>query len=276
MPGNACVIGLLSDFGLSDPYVAEMKAAILGVAPRACLIDITHTIAPYAIAQGAFVLLRAAAAFPPGACFVAVVDPGVGTVRRGMAMENDRGQRFVGPDNGLFGYVLEQTGCRQAVELAEERLWLPVTASATFHGRDRFAPVAAHLAAESAMLEALGPSIEPESLIEAPLPLLSATVDALPHLPLDTHVLHIDHFGNVILNLAVDGPLPPGRMVRVTKEPNEALGFEAVTAATYGEREPGELLLLTNSAGFLELAANRAPAHVLLNVKPGDAVTCTW
>lgn len=276
MPGHEPLIGLLSDFGLSDPYVAEMKAAALAISPRVGLVDITHLAAPYAISQGAFLLARAADSFPSHTCFVAVVDPGVGTARRGVALENERGQRFIGPDNGLFAYVLEQTGCRQAVELTESRFWNPAASSSTFHGRDRFTPVAAHLATGKATLDDLGPSIDVDSLTDAPLPLLSARVEELPLLPLDTHVLHIDHFGNIILNLFLDGPLDSGRTVRITKDASGSLGFEAITAVTYGEREPGELLLLVNSAGYLELAANRTPANVLLNVKPGDPVTCTW
>src|SRR5947209_3743848 len=137
------LITLLTDFGERDHYVAALKGVILGICPEATIVDITHQIPPFQIAAGAFTLAQAAATFPRGAVHLAVVDPGVGSSRRAMAARSG-GHTWVGPDNGLLSMALELAGSPQAYQIANESLFRkPV--SQTFHGRDIFAPVAAHL-----------------------------------------------------------------------------------------------------------------------------------
>src|SRR5215469_4080210 len=192
------LIALLTDFGLEDGYPGIMKGVIAGIAPQARLIDITHLIPAQDIATGAWVLYTAWQYFPPRTIFLCVVDPGVGTNRRPVSLfAGDR--FFVGPDNGLFSYVLssalESGGPIQAVELNRARFYLaPV--SATFAGRDLFAPCAAHLAAGMA-LEDLGTPIDPEELSQRVAPPPPTQEGGR----LFGTVAHCDHFGNVITNI---------------------------------------------------------------------------
>ena len=140
------LITLLTDFGLDDTYVGQMKGAILAVAPSVTLVDLTHAVAPQDVFAGAFLLWSAVEPFPSGTIHVAVVDPGVGSARRAVALRSNRGDIFVGPDNGLLWPAVERLGgCELATELSEPRFWRP-SPSSTFHGRDLFAPVAAMLA----------------------------------------------------------------------------------------------------------------------------------
>ena len=151
------IVSLLSDFGLADTYVGQMKAAVLSVAPEATLVDLTHAVAPQDVFGGAFQLWAAVEVFPAGSVHLAVVDPGVGSERRAVAALSGRGDYFVGPDNGLLVPALERLGgCVRAVELTERSLLAAPSPSATFHGRDIFGPVAGHLAA-GVPLERLGP-----------------------------------------------------------------------------------------------------------------------
>src|SRR3569623_993574 len=138
------IITLLTDFGTSDHYVAAMKGVILGICPQAELIDITHDITPYAIAEGAYTLAQAWRCFPRGTTHLAVVDPGVGTERRAILAEED-GHRFVAPDNGLLSFILAAHPAATVRENSESRFFRD-SVSSTFHGRDIFAPVSAHLA----------------------------------------------------------------------------------------------------------------------------------
>src|SRR5262249_10832595 len=162
------VITLLTDFGLEDGYVAAMKGVIATIAPEARLVDVTHLVPPQDVASGRFRLLSVAPYFPPRTIHLAVVDPGVGTARRAVAIRAASGSYFVGPDNGLLLGALETDPPVAAVELSEPRFWRIATPSATFHGRDVFAPVAAHLA-RGVDLDELGPRILPETLVRLEL-----------------------------------------------------------------------------------------------------------
>src|SRR5215831_1134988 len=158
------IITLLSDFGLEDGYVAAMKGVIAGIAPDARLVDVTHLVPPQDVAFGRFRLLTVAPFFPPGTVHLAVVDPGVGTARRGVAVESKSGSLFVGPDNGLLTGALEADPPVAAVELKNPSYWRTPDPSPTFHGRDIFSPVAAHLA-RGAALGSLGPAIAADELM---------------------------------------------------------------------------------------------------------------
>jgi S-adenosylmethionine hydrolase len=272
------LITLTTDFDLADGYVGTMKGVILGIAPDARLVDITHRIAPQDVRQAAFVLYSAYPFFPPHAVHLVVVDPGVGGARRAIALRTPAGT-FVGPDNGVFTYVLAREPVEALVELADPRYHLPGV-SHTFHGRDVFAPAAAHLAA-GILLAALGPSISDP--VTFPLPRLEITPRAVTG-----EVLHADHFGNAITSigrLTWDGGelvLDPafqgaGGKKQVRFRASEAVvvvaGQEIVgVRRTYAEAEPGEVLALVGSEGHLEIAVREGNAAQRLGLRPGDAV----
>lgn len=267
---TAPLITLLTDFGTSDTYAAQMKGAILSVNPRAVIVDLTHEVQPQQVLHGAFLLETAVGAFPAGTVHVAVVDPGVGTERRAVAIATGRAV-FVGPDNGLLSAALPD-GVRpggsepavvavpagvQAVELREPIFRRPAV-SATFHGRDIFGPAGAHLAL-GAPLEEFGPRVE--RVIA--LPPFRARRD--PSGRLHGRVVSIDHFGNVITDCR-DKDLPAGPL-RVRLRGAEVPGL----AATYGVASG--LTALVGSSGFLEVAMPGGSAAGRLHARIGDIVT---
>src|SRR5437773_4362934 len=182
------VLALVTDFGNRDHYAGTMKGVALGICPDATLVDITHEVPPHDVAAGALELAACYRYFPPGTVFLVVVDPGVGSARRGIAV--DVGDyKFVAPDNGVLTLVLDEAPARKIVELTERRYARP-TVSRTFEGRDRFAPAAAWLA-KGIQLSALGRPVADVQRIEIPLPEISADSIA-------GAVLRIDRFGNLV------------------------------------------------------------------------------
>ena len=270
MSGPPPIITLTTDFGLQDPYVAVMKGAILTINPAARLVDVSHAIRPQAIEQAVFVLAAAWPYFPPDAIHVAVVDPAVGSPRQALALRTVSAT-FVGPDNGVLSAALDDdvraaagdlaapvrlpAGCR-AVSLINERFFRsPV--SSTFHGRDIFGPVAAHLSLDVA-LEDLG---EPVERIVA-LPPFRARRQ--PDGSLRGRVLHIDAFGNLITDVRVEDLTSRGAVVEVAGRTVEGL------SATY---EPGaDLRAVTGSSGYLEIAAPGGSAAAVLKAELGLTV----
>lgn len=274
------IVSLLTDFGQADAYVGIMKAVILARAPQARLVDLTHEVPPHDIARAAFLLYTAAPYFPPGSVHLAVVDPGVGSRRRPIAIATERAF-YVGPDNGIFTYVLarEATGLKPgtgfaAVELREPRFRLtPV--SDTFHGRDIFAPAAAHLASGGELGD-LGPPVS--DLVRLP-PLRLEVSDVA----IQGAVLHADRFGNVITSI---GPLAWEGEHLVLAAPGGPLRFSAASAVvevggerlrgihhTYANAAPGALIALVGSHAHLEIALREGSAARHLNLGPGDPIT---
>lgn len=247
------IVALLTDFGLRDSYVAQMKGVILGVVPDAQLVDVSHEVPPGDVLAGAWLLATAWRAFPPRTVFLGVVDPGVGTSRRSIALEAD--SRFgVGPDNGLFTLVLDPPA--RAVELTRRELARePV--SSVFHGRDVFAPVAAALARGASLDEVGAPLAAPQRL---PLATPSRRADG----SIAGHVIHIDRFGNLVSDIRAE-LLPGAFRVRVAGH-----GVAKVVRA-YAEAED-ELVALVNSAGHLEVALFGRSAAAALGVARGAAV----
>jgi S-adenosylmethionine hydrolase len=238
-----------------------MKGVILGICPEAVLIDVSHEIRPQAIRQAAYVLSTATPYFPQGTVHLVVVDPGVGTGRRPIAVRTERAI-YVSPDNGVLSQVLAQDPPRRAVHITEQRYHLP-QASTTFHGRDIFAPVAAHLACGLELRE-MGPSIPFAELVT--LPILQPTPQ-----PGDSwrgEVLHIDHFGNVVANLR-----PSVDSARWSVDVGEASIQEL--SQTYADVESGELVAYVGSSGYLEIAVRDGSAAARLGVDVGDAVRMT-
>jgi S-adenosylmethionine hydrolase len=252
----APLIALLTDFGTADGYVGVMKGVILGIAPHVPLIDITHEIAPQDVRGGAWVLHTSWRYFPEHSIFLCVVDPGVGSARRAVAVRVAR-RTFVGPDNGLFSYVLAAEPVESAVALDNPRFHLPEQ-SATFHGRDIFAPSAAHLAIGMA-LEELGRPVPSNSLVRFALPQPERRGDALV-----VHVVHIDRYGNLITDIGPD--LAPA--VLASPAASSQIGTRMVTARarTFAEGAEGEPFFLLDSSGYLAIAVRNGSAAAALGI----------
>jgi S-adenosylmethionine hydrolase len=240
------MITLTTDFGLKDPYAAEMKGVILTINPAAKIIDITHDVEKFNVRMGAFALASAAPYFPGGTVHTAVVDPGVGTQRRAILVQTKQGF-FVGPDNGVLILAAQKQGIEHIYQLTNPKLMLPHVSS-TFHGRDIFAPAAAHLDMGVEPSE-FGPEIE-----DAVTPEFAAVEqrDGV----LIGEVLHVDGFGNVITNI------PPSEIAQnqpLNIKLNDA-SLKLALSKTYAQTQKGEPAALIGSHGFLEIALNEGSA----------------
>lgn len=258
------LVTLLSDFGLKDPYVAEMKAVISTISPKTKIIDISHFIEKFNIRMGAFVLASATRYFPKGTVHVAVVDPGVGTKRRALLVETQHAF-YTGPDNGLLMLAAQREGIRHVYAITNPKLMLPCVSS-TFHGRDVFAPAAAHLANGTPPAD-FGSQINDYAVPTFAKPLLKAG-------ELSGEVLHIDDFGNIITNIT-DADLE-----KIAVKPKELLTvrlknkpWKMSFCTTYGEVATKRVLALIGSHDFLEIAVNQGNASKKFKTKVGDAVT---
>lgn len=270
------MITLTTDFGLADGYVGVMKGVLLSIAPTAQLVDLTHELPAQDVRRAAFVLCAAAPFFPPGTVHLAVVDPGVGTSRRALALRA-AGALWVGPDNGLFSYVLAESDAWEAVELSKPAYRL-TPMSNTFHGRDLFAPAAAHLAM-GVPLAAFGPPVVDPVLL--PLPGLAVEASGL-----EGEVLHADRFGNLVTSI---GRLSwEGEALRLRpafRRGAADCSFCAASACvevagqklhgihrTYSAVASGKALALVGSSGFLEIAVRQGSAEQSLSARPGERV----
>ncbi|MFZ2488905.1 MAG: SAM-dependent chlorinase/fluorinase [Anaerolineae bacterium] len=252
------IITLTTDFGLADGYVAAMKGVILDIAPTATLVDVSHEIAPQQVRAAAYVLQTALPHFPAGSIHVAVVDPGVGSERRPLAARVD-GSFVVGPDNGVFSALF--AAARQpvaCVHLTEPRFWRSVV-SQTFHGRDIFAPVAAHLA-NGVPLDALGPALHD------PVQLSTSAARRLPDDSIHGEIIHIDRFGNLISN--IPGAWLAGRLWHVLVAGQQVPG----PSLHYAQAAPQQLLTLVSSSNWLEVAVREGNAAERLGVNVGEPV----
>ena len=260
------VITFLSDFGVTDDFVGTCHGVMRRIAPDAEIIDITHGIAPQQVLQGALVLRNTLPYMPEGV-HLAVVDPGVGSDRKAVALRSADGRLFVGPDNGLLVPAAERMGgVTEAWELTEARYQLQPR-SMTFHGRDVFAPVAAHLAGGRPPDE-LGPALEPASLIRLDVPVAIVSTEEIV-----AHVLIVDRFGNVQLNLAA------ADLERVAIVPGTEIELEvgleryyAVAARTFADVGRGGIVLYEDSYRTIALAINEGDAASVVSARPGDEV----
>jgi S-adenosylmethionine hydrolase len=248
------IITLTTDFGSADGYVGAMKGVILGIAPNVRLVDLSHEIAAQDVRGAEYVLGRAAAFFPAETVHLAVVDPGVGSRRRPLLITTPRAS-YVGPDNGLFTFALDEAGAA-VFELDRPEFWLP-NISRTFHGRDIFAPVAAH-AARRVAPHALGSPISDP----VRLPMVAPQRRADGHVA--GHVIHVDRFGNLITDI-------PGGWVHEGRWCVEIAGRRiSQVGMTYADATTGALLMLVSSAGTLEIAARGGNAAAQLGVGVGE------
>jgi S-adenosyl-L-methionine hydrolase (adenosine-forming) len=253
------LIALLTDFGARDHYAGALKGVALGICPDATLVDISHDVPPHDVAAGALELAAVYRYFPAGAIFLVVVDPGVGSTRRGIAVDTGD-YRFVAPDNGVLTPIVDAHPPRRIVELSERKYARP-TVSRTFEGRDRFAPAAAWLA-KGVDLAALGRAAGAIHRLELPLPHVDAQGIA-------GEVVRVDRFGNLITN--------------IDRRAFDALAQEAVeiragahrvphVVSTYADAAPGEICALFGSTDHLEIAANGASAAERLALGRGAVV----
>ena len=260
----AATIALLTDFGYRDHYVGAMKGVIASIAPDASMIDLTHGIPPQSIVAGAIALRQSWRFFPKGTIFLAVVDPGVGTARLPIAIETRAGARFVGPDNGVLSSAAEEAGITSAVRLESPRYRARITSS-TFHGRDIFAPAAAHLAAGTPLRE-LGGKLAQITRLPLPLP------EVADH-GIRGEVLYVDGFGNLITNIG-HSDVARLRSSFPGKEVSIRIGNSAPMKIlnTYGDARSGATLATFGSFELLEIAVRDGNAAQSLSCGVGDRV----
>jgi len=258
-------ICFLSDYGYEDDFAGTCRGVIARVAPEVRVIDITHGLARHDVMGGAFVLRNTLPYMPDGAVHLAVIDPGVGGPRRPLALLSAGGRLFVGPDNGLLPLACDADGgVVEARELTNSRLWLRPL-SATFHGRDVFAPVAARLAA-GLSLEEVGEPVDPASLVRIEIPAPKMTRAGLRA----TAVL-IDRFGNVALNLDAH-QLEQAKLGERIEVVCGGERYLAQLARTFASLRPSDIMVLVDSYGQVALAVNTGSAEDVLSIKPGDVI----
>jgi len=256
------IISLLSDFSQKEPYVAEMKAVILSINPQTCIVDISHEIEKFNIHMGAYTLASAAPFFPPHTIHVGVVDPGVGTKRHSIIVETRRGL-YVGPDNGLLMLAAHKENITNVYSIDNPKYMMPKISN-TFHGRDLFAPAAAHLS------KGVKPSDFGQEIHDYVFPKF-----AKPYLNngiLVGVVLHIDDFGNIISNISAEEldryGVRDGDFLIVTVG-GKTLNIQFCSA--YGTVSTGSPLVLIGSSNFLEIAVNQGSAFKIFNAQVKDA-----
>ncbi len=261
--GHPPVIVLMTDFGLSDTYVGQMKGVILSLAPSAQIIDLTHAITAQNIAQGAFLLGKSAPFFPEGTIFVAVVDPGVGTSRKAIAVKTAC-HTFLAPDNGLLTAIFQANEVTRCVAITSERYLLPARSS-TFHGRDVFSPASAHLASGVALLE-LGSEIDPSTCTRIPLPGCNTPDNGATW---EGTIICTDHFGNLVTSL-------DSKILDHSKQWMISTGkLRLPVSNTYGDVADQQPLAYTGSSGMIEIAIRNGNAALELGLKDGDSVLMT-
>lgn len=261
-------IALLTDFGLDDPYVGQMKGVLASQTPNSRIIDVSHGVTPFCISQGAFFLAAALTHYPEDTIFITVVDPGVGSARKIIGAELNR-QTVIAPDNGIIELAESQfKGTMIVTDLSD--IAGKMRSSATFHGRDIFAPLAAKIATGTS-LETMGPKL--------PLRNISRTGIQKPvwhENGVDAIVLHKDRFGNLVLNIPDKQTLPERMSIPEEQflSGNDTNCVKRVSC--YAELEAGATGLIAGSQGFYELALNRGAAAEMLGLEPGDTVTLKW
>jgi S-adenosylmethionine hydrolase len=255
------IITLTTDFGLKDPYVAEMKAVILGICPKATIVDVTHEIEKHNVKMGAFILASATPYFPKGTIHVAVVDPGVGTKRRPILIQTE-GYFHIGPDNGVLALAATKQGIKHIHEISNSKLMLPKISN-TFHGRDIFAPAAAHLA------NGIPPADFGSQIHDIVMPQYAKVVRRKD--TLIGEVLHIDGFGNVITNFS-EKDLKQLGAKKVVKVHLNDVDLRLKLCEAYGEVEPQKPLAIIGSHDFLEISINQGNAAKRFKAKVGDKI----
>jgi S-adenosylmethionine hydrolase len=261
---NTAPIALLTDFGYRDHYVGAMKGVIAGIAPNARIIDIAHGIPPQSVVAGALALRQSWRFFPKGTVFVAVVDPGVGTSRLPIAIDTHAGARFVGPDNGVLYLAANDAGIRRIVELHASKYRLK-DVSATFHGRDIFAPAAAWLASGKP-LASFGPALTKMTRLSIEPPTRRGNA-------LEGKVIYVDGFGNLVTNLdraTIEAFAASFRVTRLSVTISNGAPMEIIQA--YADASTGAPLAILGSFEFLEIAIRDGSAAAIFGLGEGAPV----
>lgn len=262
MAGKIPIITLITDFGLRDEYVGVVKGVILTNAPSAHIVDITHLIPPQRVQTASHLLARTSGYFPPGTVHLAIVDPGVGSSRSILAIAADS-QYFIGPDNGIFTPIF-LGAASLAVHRVTAAVLFPGSVSATFHGRDIMAPIAAKLAS-GLDIDKVGPRVAVQDCVHTHSCIINRKGDML-----EGEIVHVDNFGNLCSNIsrqAVENFA--GSMaiiVRVTED------YSIPLCHAYGDRSTGDLLALYDSHEYLEIAVNQGSAAQRLNLTVGAKI----
>ncbi len=251
------IITLTTDFGGSDPYAGILKGVILNIFPYAKIVDITHNIPPQDIWQASWTIESSYNFFPHGTIHLCIVDPDVGSARKSILLET-KNYFFIGPDNGIFTSIIEKEEIIDVIELTEKKYWLQ-NISQTFHGRDIFAPVSAHLA-KGTVSKDFGLPLQKENLVK--LPLNNFTKNEKGYTGI---VRHIDHFGNLVTNI------PDTILSNKIQGKFKGIDFKGLVA-NYSESEPNKLFAIKGSSGYLELFVNKGNAAKITNAKIGDKV----
>lgn len=253
-------VTLTTDFGTRDGFVAQMKGVVLGINPQATLIDVTHDVRPFCVFEAALVIKSAARYFSRDTVHVVVVDPGVGSARRGIVLRS-AGQYYVGPDNGVFSFVIAGHPDGEVRQISNADLMLAVP-HPTFHGRDIFAPVAAHLS-KGILFDDVGPVVDDPVVLGVPRPTEAPG-------GLSGEIVYIDRFGNLSSNIEASHLKHPVATVEIgnVKIPGVSRYFGQVP-----QRAP---LALINSFGLLEIAVNQGDAALIIGVQEGDRVRVFW
>lgn len=257
------MIALFTDFGTRDAYVAQLKGVIVTINPHAVVLDLNHDIGQFNIRQAAYLLERSARYFPAGTIFVAVVDPGVGSARHPLLVQTGANKFYVGPDNGLFTRILEREGFEAGYILQQPAYFRAPDVSRTFHGRDIFAPVAAHLSLGVPPAR-FGPRLT--RVVRLPQPQLHVQGQTIAG-----EILHVDHFGNMVTNIPPDllAPVQPGEPLTVTIGNRTAvLPFRT----TYAEGQAEQLIGLISSNEEFEIACVQGSAADHFAARAGDHI----
>lgn len=263
MANKTRVITLLTDFGLRDHFVAAMKGVMLEINPDLAIVDVSHLIPAHDILSGAFTLAQACSCFPAGAIHLAVVDPGVGTARKALAVSAGE-HYYVAPDNGILTYIFEREPVFKAFEITADH-YFRKPLSSTFHGRDIFAPVAAWIS-RGIPLQKFGPQLAQPVRLKIP------AVSKVGNVLVQGAILAIDNFGNLVTNLKPEHvPLYGSADVRACKA---MVGQREITTfkRTFGEGTPGELFIVPGSCGYLEIVMRDGSAAAELRAAPGTPV----
>lgn len=267
-PRELGIVAVLTDFGTEDYYAGALEGSIYSAEPSVRISTISHQVKSFDIAEGSYVLAKAAAMYPPGTVFVGDVDPGTPGNRRFIVLETLDGKLFVGPDNGLFTGVIRDLGLAHAYQITNKSLMSHENESATFQGLSVYGPVAAHLAV-GVLPEEVGPEINDLIQLRVALPKANGS-------EIFGSIVHVDHYGNLITNIpgkiAKGAGFVPGQPLRIMMG-NRSIN--ATFAKTYGDVATGQWLALNSSSGAVEIARNMENAAKTAGVSAGENVTLT-
>ncbi len=267
MSGKHPLIGLITDYGTRDAYVAQMKGVIYSIYPQARIEDLNHEISVFNLSEASYMVDQTARYFAPGTIFVVVVDPGVGTEQKAIILKTTEGRIFIGPDNGIFTSVMEREGIESVYELTKPEYFRPGMVSETFHGRDIYGPVAAHVAAGET-LSNFGPPLKTVTRLKLEVATrLGAKITG--------KVVHIDHYGNVITNVSrkTFEQDPTGKLVKISLDGKVS---SLPVVKTYGAGPEDRLFAIFNSEDNFELSFKEKAAAEILKVRAGAPVSIVY